>query len=214
MWLISIDILFALVFLWGVGLVASEKYGYAFFTLIGLAIGSWLLFAPVKAFVAAGWKVLLFKWLPIYLAAGVLVALIKWFFHVWNTAARINDAKDTFKNVPDSESSDPAVRRKAFVEHYAETVGHSTRLPADYVSWTRVSTKRWSEEGIVAELLTPRAKNHVDRITFWVLEWPYVVISTLFADILVKFARNVARFFDWAFTSVSRFWISRVTKDI
>lgn len=212
MWLISIDILFVLVFLWGVGLVAAEKYGYAIFTLLGLAVGSWLLFAPVKAFVAVGWKVLLFKWLPIYLAAGVVVALLKWFFHVWKTASKIKDAKESFKDNPKADAPNPADRRQAFVKHYMGL--RNTYRSPDYVDVDNVADKRWKEDSIVAELLTPRAKKHVDRITFWVLEWPYVIIATIFDDILLKFARNVARFFDWAFTAASRFWISRVVKGI
>lgn len=212
MWLIF-DILFAFVFLWGVGLVASERYGYAFFTLIGLAVGSWFLFEPVKTFVAVGWKVLLFKWLPIYLVAGVVVALVKWFFHVWKTASKISDAKESFKDNAKADAPNPADRREAFVKHYMEHDLYDGRGP-DYIDVDSILDKRWKEENIVAELLTPRAKKHVDRITFWVLEWPYVVISTLFADILLKFARNVARFFDWAFTAASRFWISRVVKGI
>lgn len=213
MWPLVLDIIFVGAILCGVGFVAFENYGLAFLTIIALLAGAWAFFEPFKTFiVSVGWKTLLIKWLPIYLAVGVLVALVKWFFHVWKTAAAISEARETFKNT-DAVVSSPLSRRQLFVTHYFNQFRNRYN-PADYISATDVSAKRWAEEGIVAELLTPRAKNHLNRISFWVLEWPYVIVATIFDDILIKFARNVARIFDWAFTAASRFWISRVTKGI
>lgn len=209
---IVFDIAVIALILFGIGLVAFESYGYALLSMIVLSVGSWVIFEPFRNFVlTVGWHNLLLKWIPLYLAAGVLVALIKWFFHVWKTASSISDAKETFKEKDVSESTNPVVRRQAFVEHFMNAC--SSHGP-DYINTGSVTAKRWQEEGIVAELLTPRAKKHLDRISFWVLEWPYVVIATIFDDILIKFARNVGRFFDWAFTNMSRFWIARVVKGI
>lgn len=105
-------------------------------------------------------------------------------------------------------------RRKAFVDHYVKKRFGYRSDHKDYVHADAVATHRWAKDDIIAELLTPRAKKHVDRITFWVLEWPYVIVATVIDDILIKFARNIARFFDWAFTGMSRFWISRVVKGL
>ncbi len=211
---IIFDIALGAVILWGIGLCAFEKYGYALVSMIGLAVGSWFIFEPFRNFIwSIGWHSLLFKWVPLYLASGVVVvALVKWFFHILKTSSKIKDEKETFKNTAAADIKDDATRRQKFVEHYMANNKYSNR--ADYVDADSIPTKRWQEESIVAELLTPRAKKHMDRISFWVLEWPYVIIATIFDDILIKFARNVARFFDWAFTAASRVWIARVVKGI
>lgn len=220
MWPVIFDMLFVALIVGGIGLVAVERYGTALLTIIGVLFGLWLLCEPFKTFVIGiGWQTLLVKWLPIYLAIGVGVALIKWFFHIMKMVSAINDAKETFKNTAGGqEAKDPASRRVSFVNHFIEHNKYKNSdyfsENSDYFSVSNVSQKRWNEEGIVAELLTPRAKNHIDRITFWVLEWPYVIIATIFDDIIIKFAHNIARFFDWAFTTASRFWIARSVKDI
>lgn len=210
---IIFDIAVVALILWGIGLCAFEKYGYALLTIGALIVGSWFIFEPFKDFVLSiGWHSLLLKWVPLYLAAGVGVALIKWFFHILKTSSAIGDAKETFKNTAKANVEDASIRRKAFVEHYMDLLRYKNRT--DHIDVSSIPGKRWQEEGIVAELLTPRAKKHMDRISFWVLEWPYVIIATIFDDILIKFARNVARFFDYAFTAASRVWIARVTKGI
>lgn len=212
---ILFDVAFVAIILWGIGLCAFEKYGYALMSMIGLLVGSWFVFEPFKNFIQSiGWHSILLKWVPLYLAAGVVVALIKWFFHILKTTSKISDAKETFKNTAAADTKDDAARREKFVSHYMEANKYGSSSRTDYISVDSIPDKRWKEEGIVAELLTPRAKKHMDRISFWVLEWPYVIIATIFDDILIKFARNVARFFDYAFTAASRVWIARVVKGI
>lgn len=212
--MIIIEIVLALLFLLGLTFVSFEKYEYTFLSTIVLVATSWFLFDPVKTFVTAvGWSTIFLKWVPLYLIVGVGVAFIKWGFHVWKTVTKISNAKESFeKSVPQVDMLVPATRREEFVRHYIRSYGDH-RSP-DYFSVDSVSAHQWKDENIVAELLTPRAKRHLDRISFWVIEWPYVVITTAFDDIFIKFARNAGRFFDWAFTKASRFWIARIVKGI
>jgi hypothetical protein len=200
------------VVLWGVSLVAIESYWWSLVTIIGLFAGLWFVSDPVQAFILSlSWKVVLLKWLPIYLGVGVGVALVKWSLHIAKTASKVKDARENFKNSRDLDGVDAPTRRKAFVDFYTQNQKISS---SDYVSYANMPTKRWQDEGILAELLTPRAKNHLDRISFWVLEWPYVILATIVSDFLLRFGRWIARLFDLAFTRISRFWIHQVVKDI
>jgi len=210
--------LFAALIISGIILVNFEEYSYGIATMIALFLCVWFINDfPFHSLIAGlTWKVALFKWLPIYLGIGVGVALIKWFFHVWKTANLIKDSTETFKNLVGDKTDekgnevDDATRKFNFVKHYMKV--YSNVSSPDYVIVHNVLRDRWKEEDIVVELLTPRAKNHVEKITFWVLEWPWVVISTLLDDVLRKFTKQVTRFFDWAFTRASRFWIARSLK--
>lgn len=214
MFLLEIVGIIALVLL-GITWVAMEMYGVSLASAGALIAFLIFVFSPVKKWIATvGWKLIFIKWLPIYLAIGVVIAFMKWFFYVWRTADHIRDARESFKDSNHTAITDPADRRKTFVNYYVKKRFGYRSDHKDYVYVESVADHRWKEDSIVADLLTPRAKKHVDRISFWVLEWPYVIVATIIDDILIKFAHNVARFFDWAFTNMSKFWISRVVKDI
>jgi hypothetical protein len=59
-----------------------------------------------------------------------------------------------------------------------------------------------------------KARNNIDRITFWVLQWPIVIVTTAFEDLIVNIGKNAARLFDFMLTRVSRMMITSSVKGL
>lgn len=229
MGLIEIVLLGALFFV-GCLFSAFERYALTVAYITALLAGGWFFFGhPVQDFVATtGWRTILLYQVPLYLGAGLVIALLKWFILVLKTAGAIKDAKETFN--PDSKGyvtskfskelidKPEAFRRAKFIDHWNTTITDRYNSPhrdfTHHVSLDNVTNAEWLKPEIITDLLTPKAKNHIDDISYWIFFWPFVVVSTLFKDLIVKIAKHTARFFDWAFNRMSRLVISNAAKDI
>ncbi len=198
-----ITLLLVVVLVADLALFISDKYIASFFLLLGTLVASYF-FVPEAAQIVAtyGWMGMFTYVLPTYLGIGVGVAVIKWFFYNLKIAGRIKEAIAKF-NKSCSGHNDEMAKRKSFIDFW-----NSHYYP-------RVSSfQEWKDPDVVVDALTPKAKNEVDRITFWVLQWPIVVIATLLEDLLVKLGKHVADLFDYLFNQLARKLVSNATKDL
>lgn len=213
-------------FLIGCVLSAFERYSLTVGYLVALFVGSWFFFDPAHDFIVQNWREILFHQVPLYIGVGIGIAVLKWFSLVIKRASAIRDAKETFKpdninprsRIGTSEDADKlvdnpdALRRFKFIQHWNDTsLRHDD---GGTVSFTNINWREWQKPEIITDLLTPKAKHHVDDIAYWIFFWPFVVVSTLFKDLFIKLAKHTARFFDWAFNRMSRLLISNAAKDI
>lgn len=216
-------IIFPVLFLVGVGFAAFDKYLWSSIYAAALIAGSWFFIEPLRTFVhTVGISHVLLHDIPLYLGVGLAVAVLKWFLFVLKTAGKIKDAKETFNpkyalsssDLSDAtKGNDDATRRAKFIEHWnGNVVGYSST--AKKIKTSSITAEQWAKPEILTDLLTPKAKQHVDDISYWIFFWPFVVVSTLFKDLVVKLAKHAARFFDWAFNRVSRLVISNAAKGI
>jgi hypothetical protein len=93
-------------------------------------------------------------------------------------------------------------RRRAFVEYYKDKVPYRS---------TEVYNADYTKETAVVDALTPRAKKNVGLISIWIFQWPVVIFDMLITELLIKFAKNVARLFDSLFQRVSRKLVASAT---
>lgn len=106
-----------------------------------------------------------------------------------------------------------AERRQKFIKFFNDAIKSSEYRP-DPISTAGITPRQWRDSETVTHLLTPSAKDHLDDITAWIVEWPFVIVATVIQDLVVEFARRVTEFFDWAFTQASRFWIRKAIGDL
>lgn len=167
----------------------SDKYIFSFFLLLGILGVSFFFIPEVASFVAErGWSSILTQLLPMYLAAGVGVALVKWVLYVLKKANYIKAAKKKFTLNGGDDQSAPK-----FVVWWNNQYGNRQIYHFENCDWD-----------FVIDRLTPSAKENIDRITFWVLQWPIVIIATIFEDILIKLGKRVAELFDYLFNGVAK----------
>lgn len=170
--------------------------------------------AAFHAFVThEGWQHFLTHYVLGYLIIGVITAAFKWVFHIWKVRDKIWEAREAYAN-----------RTSAMIDK-AEEKGFSkyTVLAALYEeSWhwkqrrELLNGKEPSElktEQQFIDAVTPNAKKNVDRITFWVLQWPIVILSTLLNDILTKIGREIARLFNYMFNRLAKAITTGALKD-
>jgi len=200
----------------GVVFAALERYALTVAYVIAVLVGGWFFFDPVQVFLLDNWREILFHQVPLYLGVGVAVSVVKWFWFVLKRASKIRDAKETFK--PDSMHFDKddghtesleGLRRAKFIKHWNNSIGYDHKVNMRGLHW-----REWDKPEIITDLLTPKAKQHVDDISYWIFFWPFVIVSTLFKDLIVKLAKHVARIFDIVFSRASRLLISNAAKDI
>lgn len=224
-------LVFGGLFFVGCLLSAFERYLLTVVIAAVVLVGGWFFFDVVHDTLRDNWKDILLHQAPLYLGAGLAVALGKWFMLVVKTASANKDVKETFN--PDKVSLDSlnshnrsaldgiaadAWRRVKFIIHWNSRIAYPYEdvesTVAHRVDISDISHSDWSKPEIITDLLTPKAKNHVDDIAYWIFFWPLVVVSTLFKDLIIKLAKHTARLFDLAFNRLSRLVISNAAKDI
>lgn len=197
-------------------LFTFDRYVLSFFMLlvnIGLA---WWLIPDVTSFVVQYTvRGLLTHVLPIYLLIGVGVAFVKWILFNIKFANIVSNIKEDFKqDKVGYEFESDADRRAAFAHFWNNRYRCDSMFSSDETPKLSTNAFEYENSESLVHQLTPRAKNFIERITFWVLQWPIVIVSTLISDFLVKIGRHVAIIFDKLFTQLSRAWMRRVVKDI
>lgn len=188
----------------------NDKYIFSFFLLLGTVFGAWY-FIPEFASLIATYG--LFEVVGGYVAVGVAVAAVKWFIANISLWLKLRSAREDFKNSNASKGDkSQAERHRSFARFWNDAYGRRGSTLVPYVEFSE-STFESSPNHLV-ESLTLRARNHIERISFWVLQWPIVIIATAFEDLLINIGRNVARFFDYAFTQFSRRLVASTIKDL
>lgn len=197
-------LVFSVLIIADLALFISDKYITSFFLLLGTLIASYF-FVPESAQVIAtyGWMGLFTILLPSYLGIGIGVAVVKWFLYNLKIASRIKEAVEKFKiDRPTASMSNPEKREK-FTKYWNDRY------------YPNISTyQNFEREDCITEALTPKAKKEVDRISFWILQWPIVIIATILEDLLIKLGKHVADLFDYLFNQLARKLIGNATKGL
>ncbi len=102
-----------------------------------------------------------------------------------------------------------ADERAQFVAYYQRT------LDRDHVGRNHIFEHvKYESETAVVDALTPRAKNNKGKITIWVLQWPLVIVATIFEDLIFKIGRTAARILDALFSGLNRRLVAKATKGL
>lgn len=111
--------------------------------------------------------------------------------------------------IPATTAQIDAFRREHFIKLW-----NKSEREHDLPSVNTDSKTNWNDPEIITELLTPRAKKNVSTISFWVIQWPFVVVSTVIGDLLLKFGKHVAKWFDHLFTNIGKRLVRHASKGI
>lgn len=181
-----------------------DRYIVSFLFLLGMGVAAYF-FVPVFATWAlehaTDWQYIL-KWTSIYLGAGALTATLKWFFFNLKIRRKLKRARDEFK----TGSLDAVRRRQEFV--------HTLDMYNIYKLNLQVSEGDCATEESFIAKLTPAARKYVDRVTFWALQWPLVLLGLILEDLLARIGDWLSDFYDYAFTKLARMMIGNAVKGI
>lgn len=221
-----------------VWLFAVDKYVWSFLVLIASAVGAYFFFTDVKALVDSyGWQTLVMYGVPGYLIAGAVTASLKWVTFTRGIASRLaktredfetkwnkrDQSKDEFKD----DTVDPRLINKVVIkETNSEADKHAKRSnffaflnERDF--WVFKRSNRISyrdkdllDDNVVLDLLTPRTRNYIDRVTFWVLQWPIVLIDFILSDLLLKIGEYIAQVIDTLFNRMARMFVGNAVKGL
>ena len=182
-----------------------DRYIASFFGLLAIGVGAYFFLPWFTEFIqthGTDWRWLL-KWTSIYLGLGIVTATVKWLF--FNLRVRRKLAKlrsSTVFNDVDKEASfeiQAVERRKIF----ARRVTNDTHdiYKGQMINFDKEDLA--TEEAFISKL-TPKAADHVDRVSFWVLQWPFVAVGFVFEDILSKIGVWLSDLYDAVFTNIAR----------
>lgn len=174
----------------------ADMYIVSFFWFLGIVVGSYF-FVPGAAeiLVAGDWMHFLTVILPLYLLIGAGVSMVKWILNVAKHGLWLNEQWTEFKKGSSGQSTEEI--RADFLRNMPSDV----KTDLGY-SFSDIRKHVTHEE--MTELLTPKAKKNIDKITFWALQWPVTIIGTLLKDILLKIGKHLARLFDFLFHGLAK----------
>lgn len=238
--MLMILIILALVLV-DVWLFAIDRYIWSFIVLVSGIVASYFFVPEVATFIATyGWFEVLKYGVPGYFLLGAATASLKWVSFARGVADRLADLRKTFDSTyeipmvstnkkPESDplrdprnlqavaeliplTGDDLVkhRRQAFlkfVNNYAKVI-FKRRCDIPYKVDSVVDDK------IFVGILTPRTRDYIERVSFWVLQWPIVLINFILEDLLIKLANNIARLIDTVFNRLARLFVGNAVKGL
>lgn len=187
-------------------LLAFDEYMWSVLVLVGGIVGLTWLFSPVSEFVASiGWHTLAFHYLPLYLLVGAGVALMKWVFYNLKVASYIKEYK--VKAQKEYKDNPSKIREYFVINLWNQRYNRNVKL------WNITKIDYNNDEEFL-DAITPKAKKHVSKISVWILQWPFVLISTFIEDVIRKLGKHLASLFDAMFTRLSRLLIRNAAKGL
>jgi hypothetical protein len=212
-----LTILLILLFIDFLVFAAWDRYILSGVILVATIVAAYFFIPPVAEALAVMtlWDVAYY--VGLYLAAGAGTAMIKWLAHLFKVGRFIGDCKATFSSYPNPDDVNKIRDYRAFMT-YVKDKGYNSVCRIDsYTSsdlnnalytMGRESPPPISEDEMLAAI-TPRVANYRARIGSWVAQWPFVLLSLLFEDLLLKFGRWVADVLDLLFGRLARSIIKR-----
>lgn len=195
-------------------LLANDRYVWSFLVTAASIAFAYYTFPEVPAVIQSiGLSTILTWYLPMFVVLGIGVATVKWLLLVRNVADDIAAIRLGFPSSKEEDESD-GQRRARFVNRVHERAQGYSNLSRIHNQLSRLSSGVAISEKEMLDHLTPQAKKEADRIAFWILQWPLVLLSTLIEDILLKLGKYVAQAFDAMFNRMSRGIISKAVTDI
>jgi len=209
-----------------------DKYIVSFVGLILIGVGAYYFMPTVATFIDTHtWQDFAIYSLY-YLGAGVIVAGLKWLMLNLRIGRKLKEIRIEFERTYQKTKTTlkPPMERNIGVHlsdsDYVEEKKTDADKRREFMKQVNASSvsiykENWridydncsTEEKMIDELL-PHAIKYVDRITFWVLQWPFALLSLVFEDILLKIGRWVSEVFETLFTRMSRYMIKRAVKGL
>jgi hypothetical protein len=232
--------MFMLLALFGVGftilevvLYEMDRYGWAVVCLIASLVGGYFLVSGVADFVhTAGWQTIAL-YAAYYFGAGVVTAGLKWLQYHVKFASQLAKLKASLKFYTDeaySKTSPGALNDRLtdirsmvipfsennlnHIKQLAKSIGEASGRDYRYITMLaqNVDTRSVATVDAIVKAVQPVALKQVDRISAWIATWPFVIVHTAFADIIMKLGKHVARAFDAMFGGMMRAIIDRGLK--
>lgn len=203
---VLIATVFVIAFIAEMMLFSFERYGWSLFCLIGNVVLAYFFIPAVEEFFkntdATSLTIYGFE----YLGAGIAVACVKWVFYVKKIAEKIAEWRIKF-NKRVQEAVEPAANgaKREQVPNtpsaFANFVAHEYN---DFNYKFNGLSSGVNDNETLTTFLTPNAKNYIDKITFWVFQWPIVILDLLLYDILAKIGKHISTLINAIFNKVSR----------
>ena len=166
----------------------SDKYIFSFFLLLATVIGAWY-FIPELAAVVEAYGILTL--VGYYLGAGIVVASVKWFVANISLWLKLKSARSDYDQSGWSKDGmTQAERHRSFAWFWNDGFAQRGSSLVPYIDFSDKTFE--TKPNHLVESLTLRAKNHIERISFWVLQWPIVILATALEDLLVNLGRHVS----------------------
>lgn len=189
-----------------------DRYILSFIFLLGEMYGVYY-FVPEIAQYVNGTSVSFAIYIALaYIGVGILVAALKWVLHTFKVARILKGLAETFKYDVNSDKYGSQIDNifTQFLHYVSKEVGIANLIKHDYsVSLNSIKSKE-----VMDDLLTPKAMKSVDRIGFGIVQWPIVIISFVFEDVLSKLSTWVSSLFGTLFSRISKYMISNATAGI
>ncbi len=171
-----------------IGFFLADRYILSFVLIAANLLFAYFFVPEFAAYIAShGFMSIFTEVLPVYLVIGAGVAFVKWFLFLFKRARKLNECKQKY----------PSESRADFISNWN----------CNYYSYGRVSNSFKSgldDDDYFFGLFTPKAKDEADRITFWVLQWPLVIVATILEDFLIKLGKHIAELFDSLFSGLAK----------
>lgn len=117
------------------------------------------------------------------------------------------------KKVPMTEDHRKQLKRNEFFRQLSHD--RSAMLRIFKRSFTLdISKHQQTNDELVLNALTPRTRDYLGRVTFWVLQWPIVLIDFVLSDLLIKIGEHIATLIDTVFSRMARMFVSNAIKGI
>ncbi len=161
-------VLVTTVFMWFLVCTANEWFSFGIVPLLLLAIGL-TIFGDAR-FLSLLWSWHILWLIPAYLLTGVGWSMFKWFSFVRNKLISYNERKAAWlkaKGLEDLTCTEQAAKFRDFIKRHTEF---------------------WIYDDI-----TPQASKEKNRIIGWMSYWPWSVLWTIFADLIIDLFNNIFR---------------------
>lgn len=222
-------------------LFSYDKYWWSFIVFVASLAAGYYYIPEVAAYVAThnwievglwyiglGVTTATVKWFLFYFGVASRVKEARESFSVAYTAPKQPAADDGVVQVPGDVVGIPSLTKEKVAPRQlteAELQLHKRTAFVDFVDgrlWREIMRtdqsipnhmrRNLANDEAMVDLFTPRAKNYVERISSWILQWPIVIVATIFEDLIVKIGKHVARLLDFFMNRIARVLIGNAVK--
>lgn len=186
-------------------LIAHDKFSESFGLLVVSAVLAWFFWPDFHAFFSEmGWMTFL-KYVGVYLVVGMGVAFFKWILFNVGFANKVSEIKkDLMIDLNDASQCDKLAHR------VRDNLAGRYKFPTHCNSFGQ--PKHFKDIQEVTSFLTQDARKHKGRISFWVLNWPLVVINLLIEDLIIKIGEWLSEIFNAIMRGISEKLVLRALK--
>lgn len=207
-----------------IALFSYEQYGWSLIVLVASCAAGYYMIPEVAALVDATTAEVLAYYIGAYLLAGVAVATVKWLAYVRNIGSDLSEVRKTCPKgyVYTGRIYGDNVEFNNYASLAAYIIDKASRTEQPSLSRfirNEASTSENTLRGIdsveaLINAFMPSARKNVDRITYWLVLWPFVLIDLVLNDIIAKLGKHLATLFNKLFGRLTRFIITSAIGNI